>query len=169
MQGPGLVCSRLLQALPLVPELADLLLHQIRGGVQLADQLLTHLLKQKVGAHFRRSWTENSVREHLTPQVCQESSLGCQSASQMLENYHLFIGYSLENVLALDRGSLSATFHLQTFSLERGSINWLAAAWNIGSLLFCLVNWKCQRPLRSAIMWHDNTLLVPKIVFTVRI
>lgn len=44
-QRPRLVRGRLFQGLPLVPELAELLLHQIRGGVQLADQLLTHLLK----------------------------------------------------------------------------------------------------------------------------
>lgn len=46
-QGPRLIRSRLFQGLPLVPELAELLLHEIRGGVQLADQLLAHLFTPK--------------------------------------------------------------------------------------------------------------------------
>lgn len=46
-KGPRLICSRLFKGLPLVPELAELLLHQIRRRVQPADQLLPHLLKQK--------------------------------------------------------------------------------------------------------------------------
>lgn len=44
-QGPCLICSHLFQSLPLVPELAELFLHQIGCGVQLGDQLFTHLLK----------------------------------------------------------------------------------------------------------------------------
>lgn len=46
-QGPLLIGGRLFQRLPLVLELAELLPHQIRGGVHLADQLLTHLLGAK--------------------------------------------------------------------------------------------------------------------------
>lgn len=42
-QGPLLIGSRLFQRLPLIPQLAELLPHQIRGGVCLADQLLAHL------------------------------------------------------------------------------------------------------------------------------
>lgn len=44
-QGPRLIRGRLFQGVPLVPELAELLLHQVRGGVQLTDQLLPHLFK----------------------------------------------------------------------------------------------------------------------------
>lgn len=46
-QGPLLIGGRLFQRLPLVLELAQLLPHQIRGGVHLADQLLTHLWRAK--------------------------------------------------------------------------------------------------------------------------
>lgn len=46
-QGPLLIGSCLFEGLPLILELAELLSHQIRGGVCLADQLLAHLLKGK--------------------------------------------------------------------------------------------------------------------------
>lgn len=42
-QRPRLIGCRLFQALPLVPELSELFLHQLRGRVQFTDQLLAHL------------------------------------------------------------------------------------------------------------------------------
>lgn len=46
-EGPLLIGSCLFKGLPLISELTELLPHQIRGGVCLADQLLAHLLTVK--------------------------------------------------------------------------------------------------------------------------
>lgn len=46
-QGPLLIGSCLFKGLPLIFELAELLSHQIGGGVGSADQLLAHLSTAK--------------------------------------------------------------------------------------------------------------------------
>lgn len=48
-EGARPVCSHLFEGLPLLPQLAELLLHGVRCGVRLADQPLAQLLTQ--GTH----------------------------------------------------------------------------------------------------------------------
>lgn len=91
-QGPLLIGGRLFQRLPLVLELAELLPHQIRGGVHLADQLLTHLWSERHvsehGADLLARQTQNSDRAPLTPQGLTVIAYMFQPGSQMLEICH---------------------------------------------------------------------------------